>query len=116
MSQSSFRLYIETNFLMSIATGRDPEAVNLLSQPPDGLLFAIPQICFLEALLVLRQEEKQRNQLKNQLDQQIGQLARDRTSQNANLLLKLLQEASFTNQELIKDVSTRLFDAISLLG
>jgi hypothetical protein len=101
---------------MSIATGRDPEAVELLSQPSGGLRLAIPQVCVMESFLVLKQEEKQRYQFKNQLDQQIGQLARDRTSRNAKLLLSLLQESNVTNQELIKDQSTRLFNAIEILG
>ena len=54
MSQSSFLLYIETNFLMSIATGRDPKADDLLAQPPEGLRLAIPQVCFMEALSVFK--------------------------------------------------------------
>ncbi len=116
MSQSSFRLFIETNFLMCIATGRDPKAFDLLSQPSESLRLAIPQVCFMEAPLVFKQNQKQRLQLKETLDQQIGQLARDRTSKNASDLLSLLQQANITNRELIKDVSTRLFDAIGLLG
>jgi hypothetical protein len=56
-------LYIETNFLWSIATGRDPDASSLLTRPPDGLKVAIPQICFMEALSVLNHDRRQRNQL-----------------------------------------------------
>jgi hypothetical protein len=35
-------LYIETNFLMSIATGRDPEASILLGQTPASVQLVIP--------------------------------------------------------------------------
>ena len=67
-------LYIETNFLWSIATGRDPDASSLLTRPPDRLQVAIPQICFMEALSVLNHDRRQRNQFKSQLESQIGQL------------------------------------------
>src|SRR5947209_3594463 len=98
MSQSSCLLFIETNFLMSIATGRDPKAGDLLSQPPEGLRLAIPQVCFMEALFALKQDQKQRFQPKETFDRQIQQLARDRTSKNANDLLSLLQQANLTNR------------------
>jgi predicted nucleic acid-binding protein len=116
MSQSSFLLYIETNFLMSIATGRNPRADALLALPPEGLRLAIPQVCFMEALAVSQRVEKQKSRLTNRLEREIAQVRRDLTSPNARDLLPLLERANIANQELIKDVSTRLFDAIHLLG
>jgi hypothetical protein len=50
-------LYLETNFLMSIAMGRDPEASDLLSQRPAGVRLAMPQVCCMEALSVLNEEK-----------------------------------------------------------
>ncbi len=64
--------YIETNFLMSIATGRDPEALTLLQNPPESVQIAIPCICCLEALSVLEQEEKSRKIFEQELDLQIN--------------------------------------------
>jgi predicted nucleic acid-binding protein len=116
MSESSFLLYIETNFLMGIATGRDPKADVLLAHPPEGLRLAIPQVCFMEALSVSGRVEKQRARLTNRLEREIAQVRRDLTSRNAKDLLPLLERANVTNQKLGKDVSTRLFDAIHLLG
>ncbi|GAA6614529.1 hypothetical protein [Scytonema sp. NUACC26] len=43
-------LYIETNFAMSIATGRDPQANQLLLNIPPSIQIAIPSVCFMEAL------------------------------------------------------------------
>jgi predicted nucleic acid-binding protein len=116
MLQSSFLLYIETNFLMSIATGRDPRADALLAKTPQGLRLAIPQVCFMEALSVSGRVEKQRSELTNRLEREIAQVRRDLTSPNARDLLPLLERANIANQELIKDVSTRLFGAIHVLG
>ena len=54
-------LYIETNFLMSIATGRDPDANHLLLSVPTSVRIAIPAICCMEALSALEDEIKRRN-------------------------------------------------------
>ncbi len=43
-------VYCETNFLMSIATGRDPQAGTLLSAAPPSVCLVIPSVCSMEAL------------------------------------------------------------------
>jgi len=65
---------------MSIATGRDPQAYNLLSTPPSSVRIAIPSICCMEALSALEDELKRRNRFENDLNLQISQLRRDVTS------------------------------------
>jgi hypothetical protein len=51
-------LYVETNFLMGIAEGQDPQAEDLLRNTPNSVRLATPSICFVEALTTLEQEEK----------------------------------------------------------
>jgi len=43
-------LYLETNFIMAIAKGRDGLVENILQNPPDYLTIAIPSICLMEFL------------------------------------------------------------------
>jgi hypothetical protein len=62
---------------MSIATGRDTQAYNLLSTPPSSVQIAIPSICCMEALSALEDELKRRNRFENDLNLQISQLRRD---------------------------------------
>jgi PIN domain len=109
-------LYLETNFLMSIATGRDPSASTLLSDSPKDVRIAIPQVCFLEALAVLQEESRQRKSFTNLLDQQILQLSRDVTSSNAAALRTSLDAARIVNKKVLEDIHKRLFDSIGLLG
>ena len=45
-------LYIETNFLMSVAKGQDPQADSLLQNTPSSVRLAIPGICYMEALSI----------------------------------------------------------------
>jgi len=101
---------------MSMATGRDADASRLLAQPPAGVGLVIPQVCVMEALSVLNQDRRQRNQFKDQLEFQIGQLRRDTTSTNARALVAHLQQAKFAHDDLIEEVGIRLFYAIRLTG
>ncbi|MBW4679841.1 MAG: DUF4935 domain-containing protein [Microcoleus vaginatus WJT46-NPBG5] len=105
-------LYVETNFLISIATGRDPEADNLLLNPPASVQIAIPSICCMEALSVLENEQKRRNRFTGELENQISQLKRDLTSRSAKSLLFHLEESLNENEGLLNDVQLRLFQAL----
>ena len=109
-------LYIETNFLMSIATGRDPEANNLLVNVPTSVSIAIPSICCMESLSALEDEIKRRNRFFSQMEQQISQLKRDLTSPSALSIVFHLEEALNENEELINNINTRLFAALDLLA
>jgi hypothetical protein len=114
MLESPLILYIETNFLISIATGRDPDAHRLLASPLPSLDLVLPQVCYMEAFSVLNNIHRQRNQFRNSLHQQISELGRDRTSENAKNLLLSLEQASIAHEKLDEDIDTRLFDAVQL--
>jgi hypothetical protein len=108
-------LFLETNYLMGIATGRDPEAERLLDRPsPPGL--AIPGICFMEAISALEAEQKRSDSFDAQLGTRIVQLRRDLTSHHASSLLVHLESAAIENQDLFNDVRDRLFGAIDRLS
>jgi rRNA-processing protein FCF1 len=109
-------LYIETNFLMSIATGRDPKANNLLLSVPTSVRIAIPAICCMEALSALEGEIKRRNDFANKLTNQIRQLKRDLTSPYARSLLFHLEESLNENAGLLNNIKVRLFEALELLA
>ncbi|MEG4440250.1 PIN domain-containing protein [Microcoleus sp. AT9_B5] len=109
-------LYIETNFLMSIATGRDPDANNLLVSVPTSVSTAIPSICCMEALSALEDELKRRNRFVGEMEKQISQLKRDKTSPSAQSLVFHLEESLTENEALINDINARLFAALDLLA
>jgi hypothetical protein len=116
MPPSSSVLYIETNYLWAIATGRDPDAIGLLKRLPAGLWMALPQICVMEAFSVLNATHRQRNQFRNSLDQQISQMRRDSTSPHARDLFSHLEQARIANDNLLEDINSRLFESMDLLA
>lgn len=52
------RLYIETNFLMSYASGRDPSAVRLVQDRPASVRCVMPACCIMESLSCLEDQRK----------------------------------------------------------
>ena len=52
------RLYIETNFLMSYATGRDSKTTQIFEQCPINVERVLPTCCLMEALATLEAEQK----------------------------------------------------------
>ncbi|WP_339382740.1 hypothetical protein [Microcoleus asticus] len=60
-------LYIKTNFLMSIATGREAEAIMLLRDLSSSVQLVIPSICYMESLSALEDKLKRQNYFKEQL-------------------------------------------------
>ena len=109
-------LYIETNFLMTVAKGQDPQADNLLKSFPSSVQIVIPSICCMEALSTLENELKYRKRFTKELDLQITQLKRDKTSLADKSLLYNLEESKIENQSLLNDLQTRLFDTLSQIA
>ena len=105
-------LYVETNFLMSIALGRDAEAGNLLLNPPASLEIAVPEVCCMESLSAFESEQKRRFRFNNELNQHISQLRRDLTSASASSLLSYLDMSLEENENLLNDIKKRLFIAL----
>ena len=109
-------LYIETNFLMSIALGRDAEAGSLLLNPPASVEIAIPEVCCMESLSAFEGEQKRRFRFSNEINQQISQLRRDLTSASAGTLLSYLEPSKAENIELINEIKKRLFLALDSIA
>nr|WP_277879672.1 PIN domain-containing protein [Coleofasciculus sp. FACHB-501] len=109
-------LYVETNFLMSIATGRDSQANTLLQNPTASVQIAIPSICCMESLSALEDQIKRRNRFMNELNNQISQLRRDVTSSHAKSLLSHLEQSLIENEALLNDVENRLFQVLDHLN
>lgn len=109
-------LYVETNFPISIATGRDPQATNLLQATPASIQIAIPSICYMEALYVLSVDLKSRNRFDGELRVRLNDAERNLTSASASLLSFHLKEAVNQNEALLKEIKALLPQTLSQLA
>lgn len=60
-------LYVETNFLMAVATGRESGVQDLLQTVPP-LVLALPTISIMEAFSALEADSKGRKEFDRQLE------------------------------------------------
>ena len=109
-------IYIETNFLMSIATGRDPDGIMLLRDLSSSVQLVIPSVCYMEAWSAFEDELKRQNSFKEQLSRQSSETKRDVTSEYAASLYFHLEKSLLYYLERIDEIELRLREAISLMS
>ena len=109
-------VYIETNFLMSITTGREAEAIMLLRDLSSSVELVIPSICYRSALSALEDELKRQNSFGQQLSRQVSETKRDVTSEYAASLSFHLEESFIYYGYRVGEIKSRLREAISLMS
>jgi hypothetical protein len=89
-------VYIETNLLIGLTLGQEPEAADLLDEAARkaDLQLAIPSICLMEATATIKARVLEGVELRRRLEIEMTQLRRNRTSAVAKRLLDRLSEAS----------------------
>lgn len=105
-------LYLETNYLMSVATGRYPAVELLLPHVPQNIRLVMPAACIMESLTALENEQSHRRGFTSQIDYQIKQLTQGTESARAQRLLAHLEHSRLENEALVNDLHARLIDAI----
>lgn len=108
-------LYIETNFLMGIAKGQDELAEDLLSNLPTNIDLLIPNICFVEALTTLEQENKFDDRFIHSLNIQVNEAERNKNSGNAKLVVSHLKQAKISFLKKQNDTRLRFHRTFNLL-
>ncbi|MEG4112727.1 MULTISPECIES: PIN domain-containing protein [unclassified Microcoleus] len=101
---------------MSIATGREAEAIMLLRDLSSSVQLVIPSICYMESLSALEDDLKRQKYFKEQLGRQISETKRDvRSEQVASLSLHLEQSLIYYSNRIDK-IQFRLREAIYMLS
>ncbi len=109
-------LYVETNLVMGIAKGQDPDADRLLSEGFPDVQIVIPGICIMEAFSVWNSEKKQRAKFHQELRKHAEESARDLTSVRAQSLVGNLQRARLESIDLVNNIESRLYGTIERLS
>lgn len=68
------RIYVETNFIIAAAVGREPRWKEVLDVAPDAV--AIPAVCFMEAMSVLEDLRKAALRFRDQLGSEMADVTR----------------------------------------
>lgn len=110
------RLYLETNFLMSYATGRDPGTARLLLDCPAGIRRALPACCLMEVLANLEDERKRHNRKIDDYQTALKEAERSIDLPEARPMVIHLREVIVHSAAAFAAFRTRLFDAIDQLS
>ncbi|MFB2839208.1 PIN domain-containing protein [Floridanema evergladense] len=98
---------------MSIAKGQDAEAGILLRSTPETVRLAIPSICYVEILSTWQKEKVYSQQFQRELEKQINESKRDRTSIHAKSLVSSLEQARIGSRDRLNDIQERLNEAVT---
>lgn len=96
-------LYLETNFIMAIAKGRDGLVENILQNPPDDLTIAIPSICLMESLVAWEREQKRSQSFRQAVAIEINEAKRNQLLQDSQSVVDFLQQSINAYEKLLVD-------------
>jgi hypothetical protein len=108
-------LYIETNFVMGHATGRDAKSGEILSTTHPRFRLIMPSVCVMEAFSAFEDERKRHNRLVGELEKEIGKYGRNVISPRISPLIEHLNRTIDELQEVFNDFWGRLYGAIGIL-
>ena len=108
-------LYLETNFIMAIAKGRDGLVENILQNPPDDLTIAIPSICLMESLVAWEREQKRSQSFRQSVEIEINEAKRNELLQDAQSVVDFLLESMTAYENLLVDFENRLGNVFEIL-
>ena len=109
-------LYLETNYLMGVATGRYPLAEDLLVKRPTSVLLAIPEVCYMEAIAAFESLQTRRNRFATALHDERMQLREGIHSPGALRLISQLETARLESTNLTNEFWDRLSSAMDQLA
>jgi hypothetical protein len=111
-------VYIETNFLLGMNLGQDPDAITVLDEAArdPSLQLVIPGVCFMEALSAFKEIIHERANLKLKIDREIRELERNKTSPIAKQLLEQLNQSTITYLDYTKDLKLDFQSTIRRVG
>ncbi len=109
-------LYVETNLLLSYATGRDLATVRLIAALPRSVRLIMPACCLMEAFSVLESEGTRRRKFATGLAAETRQIQANLVAPLARSLADRLDVARVDFQELSAEFDARLRGVVGLLA
>ncbi|MDB5349240.1 MAG: hypothetical protein JWN86_487 [Planctomycetota bacterium] len=109
-------VYVETNLLMSFATGRDLATNRLVLDRPPHAEFAIPSVCYMEAFSTFETLKKRRDRFSSELQNKINDCDRGIVWADKDLRLKILHRSLLGIEETFERFRGRLRLGIQTVG
>ena len=108
-------IYVETNYLVGITTGRFPAVDELLNLLPDGWTAALPAMCVMEASTALMREKNWANGVEEYCRQQSARIRHAHHMPDARALERHLIHAQRFSGRLFNEMESRLDGALGAI-
>jgi hypothetical protein len=112
-------LYVETNFVIGIAKGQDPDGAAFLGDAFHDVELIVPSVCFMEALSTWTFEAKQRKKFLTELEAYKREVDRDVSFRAEGPPVKQLGEQCealrLGSESYLNFVEARLYEALDQL-
>lgn len=108
-------LYLETNFILAVATGRLPEVHEVLGHVPAGVRLTLPGVCLMESLTAVAREHSAANEFSQRMQERIGRIRESGQLVEFQELRTRLEEGILLANRAADTVRARMSDAIDAL-
>jgi hypothetical protein len=109
-------LYLETNFIMSLARGQEPRARDVLHVPDSQVRIVLPAICLMEAWSVFEKARSTDKAFIKNLYQRAEQLRRDLISPQSKILAGVLVQARNEQTAALSDAEQSFHAALRAIA
>ena len=109
-------LYLETNFLMAVATGRLPAAAEILRAVPPHVQVVLPGVCVMESLIAVSREQSAANEFGARVQVRIKRIRESAQLAEFQETRARLEEAIAVESRALDEVQRRLVEALEALA
>ncbi len=108
-------IYLETNSIMAIATGRNKELEDFVYNSSDNLKFVIPSICLMESLVAIEREEKRSKSFSQTIAIEMNEAKRNKELNNSQSFVNYLELALTDYEIILRDFRERFSNLLAYL-
>ncbi|MDY6803347.1 MAG: PIN domain-containing protein [Cyanobacteriota bacterium] len=108
-------LYLETNFLLAMAKGRNGSMEEILQTSTENVTIAIPSICLMESLVAWEKEEKRSQSFSQKVKIEISEAKRNVRCEDARYVAESLEKSLISYNNLLLDLDKRFKNVFEIL-
>lgn len=108
-------LYLETNFIIAMAKGRNGLGDNIWQNSPENLTIAMPSICLMESLVAWEKEQKRSQSFRQAVLIEISEAQRNVRSEDARSMADFLDRSVITHEKLLLELENRFENILEIL-
>lgn len=108
-------LYLETNFILAMAKGRNGSMEDILQTSTENVTIAVPSICLMESLVAWEKEQKRSKSFTQAVQIEISEAKRNVSSEDARSVVAFLDRSVIIYDNLLVELDNRFKNVFETL-